>query len=96
MKRNILFILILLSITGHSNAQWTWQNPLPQGNIMSGIFFSDTLHGWAYGIKGTFLRTTNGGEKWEPIKWKFNGSIISVYFLMLTRGGVQQNKIGPT
>ena len=39
---------------------WFWQNPLPQGNTLRGVSFSDVNTGTAVGSAGTILRTTDG------------------------------------
>ena len=44
---------------------WFWQNPLPQGNDLSCVAFSDAAHGWAVGADGTILATSNGGATWS-------------------------------
>ncbi|MCK4548296.1 MAG: hypothetical protein KAW17_12745, partial [Candidatus Eisenbacteria sp.] len=40
---------------------WFWQNPLPQGNSLSDVCFTDANTGTAVGAIGTILRTTDGG-----------------------------------
>ena len=47
-----------------SAAQWVWQNPLPQGNHLFGLSFTDANNGTAVGLHGTILRTTDGGHHW--------------------------------
>ena len=43
---------------------WYWQNPLPQGNHLSGVSFTDANTGTAVGGNGAILRTTDGGITW--------------------------------
>jgi photosystem II stability/assembly factor-like uncharacterized protein len=43
---------------------WRWQNPLPQGNDLRGVWFVDAGNGWAVGDFGTILRTNDGGQNW--------------------------------
>ena len=49
-----------------ANAQsgWYWQNPLPQGYTLYGVFFTDANTGTAVGEYGTIIRTSNGGANW--------------------------------
>jgi len=47
-----------------ARSQWVWQNPLPQGNWLFGVSFTDANNGTAVGWYGTILRTTDGGENW--------------------------------
>src|SRR6266567_567591 len=48
----------------HARTQWVWQNPLPQGNDLFGLSFTDANNGTAVGLHGTILRTTDGGQHW--------------------------------
>ncbi len=76
MKTNLLFTSIILSLcfcitTSKSNAQWQIQNPLPTGNDMTGIFFTDSLNGWVVCANGAYyetqdkiLHTSDGGLNW--------------------------------
>ncbi|MEK6756184.1 MAG: YCF48-related protein, partial [Bacteroidota bacterium] len=43
---------------------WFWQNPLPQGNNLRGVSFTDANTGTVVGWNGTILRTTDGGKTW--------------------------------
>src|SRR5437899_3015209 len=59
--------------------QWVWQNPLPQGNDLFGLSFSDANNGTAVGLSGTIVRTTDGGRHWviQPsgtIEWLYGVS----------------------
>jgi len=57
------FILLALLFVSHiSNAQWKWQNPLPAGNTLRSVYFTDTLHGWAVGDAGTIMHYN--GSQW--------------------------------
>ncbi len=50
-------------VTG--DGSWQWSNPTPQGNTMKSVSFIDANNGWAAGIAGTILKTTNGGASWS-------------------------------
>jgi len=60
MKKIYLLISFSL-VSAFAIAQWTWQNPLPQGNSLSCVKFVDLNTGYAVGSNGTILKTTNGG-----------------------------------
>src|SRR5436190_163137 len=47
-----------------AQARWVWQNPLPQGNTLYGVYFTDANTGTAVGENGTIVRTTDGGNSW--------------------------------
>ena len=46
---------------GKEPSGWFWQNPLPQGNRLNSVCFTDANTGTAVGSAGTILRTTTGG-----------------------------------
>ncbi|MFH1699684.1 MAG: YCF48-related protein [Candidatus Zixiibacteriota bacterium] len=50
---------------GEGKTGWFWQNPIPQGNDLYAISFTDTNNGTAVGENGTILRTNNGGASWK-------------------------------
>ena len=66
MKLKFILILSLLLINLPINAQegWFWQNPLPQGNRLTSLCFTDGNIGAAVGDHGAIIRTTDGGENW--------------------------------
>jgi len=71
MKKSLLFrlsFLVLLSIIGghfsYAQSSWIWQNPLPQGNELLSVSFTDANTGTAVGDCGSIVRTTDGGANW--------------------------------
>lgn len=65
-----LLVVLVLGIMGCSEAPggtngtgWFWQNPLPQGNTLSGVSFVDATTGTAVGRGGTVLRTTGDFDR---------------------------------
>src|SRR5690606_41861046 len=65
----VLFIILFLS-SGILNAQWHWQNPLPQGNTLNGVNFFNQDEGIVIGIAGTIMVTTDGGINWTSKKFQ--------------------------
>ncbi len=64
-------------------SQWTWQNPLPQGNTLSSVYFCSANIGYAVGDVGTILKTINGGTTWTTLPCGIPYSpphLASVYF----------------
>lgn len=81
MKKIVLVFAFLLTISFQLNAQWFWQNPLPQGNPLFSVKFINDNFGWAVGYYGTILRTTNGGSNWivqtsGTTEWLYGVSFI--------------------
>ncbi|MHB9111211.1 MAG: WD40/YVTN/BNR-like repeat-containing protein [Thermoleophilia bacterium] len=46
------------------DGSWQWSNPSVQGNTINSISFVDGQTGYAAGIGGTVIKTTNGGANW--------------------------------
>src|SRR6266545_16156 len=57
--------------------QWVWQKPLPQGNPLAAVSFTDPNNGTAVGEGGTILRTTNGGAHWTIQTSGYEGTGIN-------------------
>jgi hypothetical protein len=47
--------------------EWTWQNPLPQGNTLDGVSALDENNVWAVGDSGTILH-------WNGTSWSAQAS----------------------
>lgn len=60
-----IIITFLVSVASTGFAQMQFLNPLPQPNSLHSVVFVDSAYGWAGGVDGTLLRTTNGGESWD-------------------------------
>lgn len=83
MKKFLLLfgILFLFFLNVKSQPEWTWQNPLPQGNHLNSIFFTDSLNGYACGYLGSIIRTSNGGQTWQFVKTKTNNELFTTWFI---------------
>ena len=90
MKKLIL-IISLSFFTVHSFPQWTWQNPLPQGNSLSSVYFVDANTGYSVGDHGTILKTTNGGTLWTFQSSGITYNLKSVFFVGSTGYAVGDN-----
>lgn len=60
---------------GHSG--WTWGNPKPQGNTLSGLDFAGP-RGYASGAFGTLLRTDDAGATWTGVRTGITDSLVRV------------------
>ncbi|MCD4652437.1 hypothetical protein K8T06_00705, partial [bacterium] len=57
------FLVFLLNCSVFpAMAEWTWMNPLPQGNSLNGIYGISSDHIYAVGDYGTILR-------WDGLNW---------------------------
>ena len=66
--------------TGSSSREWVWQNPLPQGNTLQDFSFIDQNNGFAVGVGGTILKTTDAGKNWELITGETENDLYGVSF----------------
>ena len=83
MKTKIIFLIFILScnyIRIYAQFAWEWQNPKPQGNTLNDVFFTDTLTGYAVGLAGTLIKTTDGGNNWNRVYTGVWDALNSVYF----------------
>jgi photosystem II stability/assembly factor-like uncharacterized protein len=78
-KRAVIQVcLILLPIIVFP--QWYWQNPLPQGNFLYSVFFTDSNNGYAVGDLGTIIKTTDGGTTWTIYYSGYATCLLSIFF----------------
>lgn len=81
------FTLISLNLS-LAQSNWYYQNPLPQGNNLQGVFFVDDYIGTAIGDYGTILRTTDGGLTWKKQNSGVTNFLYSAFFTDANRGHV--------
>ena len=78
---SLLFIaFLLLQFTTLAQQGWFWQNPIPQGNVLNSVKFTNSTTGWAVGGSGTILKTTNGGTIWTSQLSNTSNWLMSVHF----------------
>lgn len=74
------FLVLMLSINC-AMAQWTWQNPLPQGNSFNSVFFPCTDTGYAVGDCGLVMKTVNAGMNWVLVELSDSIDFNDVFFI---------------
>ncbi|MCB9089898.1 MAG: Ig-like domain-containing protein [Calditrichae bacterium] len=67
---------------------WYFQNPLPQGNYLSDVCFTDVNTGVAVGYLGTILRTSDGGDTWTIQSSGTTENLLGVFFTDTNNGTV--------
>ena len=89
MMKTRYFLGALILMTGWAlsatpvlaqNSGWTWQNPLPQGNILLDVSFTDTDTGTVVSSGGYIFRTTDGGETWVQQQSGTTVDLSAVFF----------------
>ena len=79
---------VLLLVANLTQAQWFWQNPMPQGNTLRDIKIISPLIGWAVGNYGTIIKTTNGGTTWDTQTSGTTEDLLGVSFTNANNGTV--------
>ncbi len=76
----ITFLILASQSNSLSQSSWFWQNPLPQGSTLNSVKFINAQTGFAVGIAGAVLKSTNSGESWSLYNSLFTNDIYSVAF----------------
>lgn len=76
----IISLLLMLSLPTLLNAQYVWSNPSPSSSSLYGVHFLNENNGWVVGSLSTILKTTDGGESWEPKEISLNSVLRKVHF----------------
>ena len=71
-----------------SNSNWFWQNPFPQGNVLSDVFVFNQDTAIAVGGAGAIVKTIDGGLNWQSVNLSVGHgtNLYSVYFVDLKTG----------
>src|SRR5262245_14262982 len=75
----LLFLvpLILFSVLPALAQEWSWQNPLPQGNELFEAFTPSQDVFFAVGDQGTVVKTESAGAEWE-VQYGAGGTYVSL------------------
>jgi photosystem II stability/assembly factor-like uncharacterized protein len=79
MKTRV-FLLYLFLLSSFTYPQWNLLNPYPTGNALKTIHFIDDNTGWAAGVNGTIIKTTNKGNVWSFQSSGSTNLINSIFF----------------
>lgn len=60
----VLCVLSFLAVHVWADSEWQWQNPIPQGNMLTGLWGSSPGDIWAVGWAGTVVHYD--GASWTP------------------------------
>ena len=90
---SIFFLLCFLPVISRAQSQWTWSNPIPQGNMLWDVFFRDDSQGWAVGGAGMILHTINGGQSWAIQNSSTSNTLRAISFPTSEVGYIVGEKI---
>jgi hypothetical protein len=80
-------LVLLLAISSFAQVDWTWRNPLPQGNELSSITNGNGQY-VTVGRNGTILTSLNG------ITWSLRSSGTTSWLYSITYGNNQYVAVG--
>ena len=89
--KKFFFLLCFSFISVFAFSQWYWQNPLPQGNELDAIYFTDSNTGYAVGVPGTIIKTTDGGITWTISSGGNYTQLNSIFFTNNSTGYIAGN-----
>ncbi|PLX13221.1 MAG: hypothetical protein C0598_04165 [Marinilabiliales bacterium] len=78
-KLNLLFAIILITITGYTQSDWHAQNS-GVNNYLFDVHFVSQSEGWIAGNTGLILHTSDGGETWENQQAPANNTYYGIFF----------------
>jgi photosystem II stability/assembly factor-like uncharacterized protein len=94
--KSITFILPLLILSQVVSAQWTWQNPLPQGNPLSNFELLDDKNIIAVGFNGTVIKSTDGGNTWKIVSFPSQEDLSAISFIDSQTGWLANRSVYKT
>ena len=87
--KKLVFTFLLLSISTlnfYAQQGWFWQNPLPQGNYLSGITFTENNTSYLIGANGTLMKSTNNGISYYLVESNVTENYESFHFVNQNTG----------
>jgi photosystem II stability/assembly factor-like uncharacterized protein len=94
-------LVTIISLGRSQQTAWQWVNPLPQGNILNGVWAVNQDTVFAVGDYGTVIRSINGGTTWNvlPTAGGMLEPLYAAHFVSGTTGyaaGASGQVIGTT
>lgn len=93
LYRLIVIVLMALLIPFGLKAQLSWVNPIPQGNNLNAIHYTNSNVGTAVGKFGTIIRTTDAGVSWTVQESGTNVNLNGVFFTDPNNGFAVSNSV---
>ncbi|HTL82227.1 MAG TPA: YCF48-related protein [Bacteroidia bacterium] len=87
MKKAILFFSLMVVIPQFVRSQITWNQQTGVGTTdLYGVHFPNLNNGWAVGLNGIILVTTNGGNTWIQQASPVGSNLSCVFFVDANNG----------
>ena len=61
-RQGFFVLIVFLLIYKAASASWEWQNPLPQGNILSSVWLASSNSIYAVGYGNTIIESSDGAR----------------------------------
>ena len=84
MRQFLTFAFFTVSLLSVAEGQTTsWSPPVsnPVLDNLNDVYFVDALKGWAVGLNGNIVNTTDGGQNWSPQYNEYTLVLRDVFFL---------------
>lgn len=85
MKIFLTVNIFILSILIFAQPQWV-RIDSPTDNLLRKLIFTDSLSGWACGLNGTIIHTSDGGENWYIQNTNTTDPVIDIHFINNQKG----------
>ena len=86
-KFSLLFSVLIISAISFAQRTSEWEKlTSPTNDILRKIFFFDENNGWAVGLSGTIIHTSNGGSTWVIQNSTVTTPIVDIFFLNQNTG----------
>jgi len=81
-KISLIFSVLILATLSFAQRTSEWEKlTSPTNDILRKIFFYDENNGWAVGLSGTIIHTSNGGGTWVLQNSTVTTPIVDIFFL---------------
>ena len=83
LKTRLLFLLFLFfsfSLIAQTSGDWS-RLPSPTNDILRKLFFVDGNNGWASGLTGTIVHTSDAGASWVLQNSTVTTPIVDIFFI---------------
>ncbi len=80
-----IFFLLITNIFAQRTNEWE-RLTSPTNDVLRKLFFVDPNNGWASGLAGTIIHTSNGGNSWVLQNSTVTTPVVDIFFINKNRG----------
>ena len=80
-----IFFLLITNIFSQRTNEWERLSS-PTNDVLRKLFFVDANNGWASGLAGTIIHTSNGGNSWVLQNSTVTTPVVDIFFINNNRG----------